>query len=147
MKNHSVFILGVKQSALYASTASPWKWWHRMPLKTLGSTVQVTQSHIPEDMNLQLYHCGNFKLNVLENTLFQYIFLLEHRFCLNLTSLYLKNKLCHNRIGQHVKLSDTYKDVFTYWNISQHSLHCRFMWALYFQHHHLYEVRFLYMWL
>jgi hypothetical protein len=59
----------------------------------------------------------------------------------------LKNKLFHNRIGQLVRLSDTYKDVFTYWNISQHSVHCRFMWDLYFQHHHLYEVRFLYMWL
>jgi len=99
LKDHSAFILRVKQSALYASTASPWMWWHRMPLTTLGSTVQVTQSHIPEDMNLQLYHCGNFKLSVLENTLFQFIFLRKERFCLNLTSFYLENKLFHNCIG------------------------------------------------
>jgi len=51
------------------------------------------QSHIPEDVNLQPYHCGNFKLIVLENTLLRFIFLLKHKFYLNLTSFYLKNKL------------------------------------------------------
>jgi len=147
VKDHSAFILRVKQSALYASTASPWRWWYRVPFKTLGITVQVTQSHIPENVNLQPYHCGNFKLIVLENTLLWFIFLLKHKFYLNLTSFYLKNKLFCDRIGQHFRLSDTYKDLCTHWNISQHSLHCGFMWAFYFHYHCLYGVRFFCLWL
>jgi hypothetical protein len=83
-------------------------------LQNFGSTIRVTQSHMPEDMNLQLYNCGNFKVSVPENTLFQFIFLLKHKFYLNLTSFYLENKLFCDRIYQHVRLSDSHRDVYTH---------------------------------
>jgi len=89
-------------------------------------TLKVMAPHAPQNFGKyrssdtvshprrQLYHCENFKLSVLENILFQFTFLLKHRFYLNLAAFYLKNELFRDRKGQHVRLSDTYKDVFTY---------------------------------
>jgi hypothetical protein len=107
LKDHNVFILRVTESSLYASTVSLWRWWYCGPSK-LWEVLFEWHSLTSQKTWIFSYTSGNLKSCVLENMLFQFIFLLRHKFYLHLTSFYLENKLFHTHICQHVRLSDTH---------------------------------------